>query len=1028
MMRHLSEQKMRILFVICVLWISLISCGIAYSQVNELVEKNLEETMRNPWTPGTDHLSFIQNWLILGSIPISAIDEIDKDFLADSDGEANVRPTEGQRVKIAGSEMKWTPVKCKDVVDLLKMFQGGRTTNAAAYAYTTINRKQAGKIYLALGSDDGLKVWFNGKMVHRVASIRALVLDNDMLALDANAGENHLLLKIQQGGGGWEFAARMLENPNELNNITGNIEFSLKDINPKDKTLTVFSVGPLVQTQLKQAIQMEVYTIGGNTVVNKTFACGESVILNYGGWPDGVCEFRFTYKDIRGATAIKYDSWYKGDILAAARQIVESAPANDIKTPEAATHRMLAEMILDRLGQNLQNPDPSRLSALHSPLMEFAEIKTNKQIHPGGFVRLAYIDDIDDTPQFCRCYLPLNYDPSKKTPMVVSLHGYNGDNPAYINWWGADKRHNQVCDNKNVIYIEPHGRGNTGYLGIGDRDVLKCIEMAKHKFNVDEDKVYLMGFSMGGWGTWNVGTRHPELFAAIAPVYGGDDYHVYVSKDNIERMSDWEIFLNEKAVSTAQFESLLNMPILVAHGDQDQTVNVNLSRYLVRLLERWDYDVRYIEVPGKGHGELGLGDQTISWMLERKRNSSPRHVRVRAADLRTASAYWVKVTQRYNPAEFMIVDAESLDGNIIRIDSKNVCELSLTPAESLIDFSKPIQVFWNGKAVPVDNPQAKNIVLKAEDYKPLQLKKTPQLAGPISDCTNTPFMIVKGTISNDALMNKIIEQKAGIIAGSWKKAQKYEPRVKKDIDVTEDDLNKYSLFLLGGPEDNKISKLVFERIPFKIKSDEITIDGRSFNAKDAVLQAVYPNPYNAERYIVVVAGTSAAGLAFFDSRCTNLFECDFYIADKTIPMAGIKNEKIMVAAGFFNNNWKIDETLLTVGDENSRSKCPYLVVSDDLSTKTVGFAESSMDLMKAYVGTYQTAADYQVRIFFENDKLMAFQTYTDRPDELQAISESEFYFGEISGSVSFKKDGPANDCTLTLHYQNGQEITADKIK
>ena len=48
---------------------------------------------------------------------------------------------------------------------------------------------------------------------------------------------------------------------------------------------------------------------------------------------------------------------------------------------------------------------------------------------------------------------------------------------------------------------------------------------ARKLFSVDDNRVYLTGESMGGWGTWNVATRHPELFAAIAPVFGGVDYH-----------------------------------------------------------------------------------------------------------------------------------------------------------------------------------------------------------------------------------------------------------------------------------------------------------------------------------------------------------------------------------------------------------------------------------------------------------------------------------------------------------------------
>jgi hypothetical protein len=67
---------------------------------------------------------------------------------------------------------------------------------------------------------------------------------------------------------------------------------------------------------------------------------------------------------------------------------------------------MLADMIKSKLNGNLQDPDSSKFILLHSPLLEFAELKANKQIHAGGFVRLAYVDDINGTPQFCRSYLP----------------------------------------------------------------------------------------------------------------------------------------------------------------------------------------------------------------------------------------------------------------------------------------------------------------------------------------------------------------------------------------------------------------------------------------------------------------------------------------------------------------------------------------------------------------------------------------------------------------------------------------------
>ena len=940
-------------------------------------------------------------------------------------------PVEGQGMKMLGNEMKWKAFKCKDIVDLQKFYQGGRTEDAVAYAYTKISRKEAGKVHLSIGSDDGIKVWLNGKMIHRVLSQRALALDEDGLEGNMNAGDNHLLVKIQQSKGGWGFAVRMLENSDQFDFITGNIIFSLTPGDLKEKTLTVISNGNLDQTIFKQLIHMEVYSAGGKTVTTKTFACNEPVVLNYQSWPDGVFEFRFTYKDIRGTTSVKYTSWYKGDILAAARKVVQSAPGKNVRTPEASTYRMLADMILNRLGGKLDNPDSAKLNALHSPLMEFAEIKANKQIRAGGFVRLAYIDDIDNTPQFCRCYLPLNYDPAKKWPLVVYLHGYNQDNPEYINWWSVDKRHDPSTDKHGVIFIEPHGRGNTQYLGIGDRDVLKCIEMAKQKFNVNDDQVYLTGSSMGGFGTWNVATRHPELFAAIAPIYGGSDYHVNVSPDNIKKMSSWEIFLIDKSSSTSQLESLVNIPILVSHGDQDQSVDVNLSRYLVRMLQRWDYDVRYIEVPGKGHEELGLWDRIIPWMLEHKRNASPRLVRVRAADIRTAAAYWVKVTQKENPYEFIVVDAEALEGNIIRIDSKNVSEVSLTPDKRLVDFTKPVRVVWNGKATVVNMLPSKKITLRNNGYAPLAGCKNPCLAGPIADFQNTPFLLVVGTVSRDTLMNKVIRQKAETMVNNWKGYQKYEPRVKNDIDVTEAEMKTYSLFLLGGPEENKVSKMVFDKIPFRITSGEIIVDGKSFKANDAVISSIYPNPYNHERYVNVVAATSGAGLSFFDpNQGGDLSQYDFYITDGKIPnySAGAKNEKIMLASGFFNENWKIDDSFLNRGDEQLRAKCGYTMVNSDLTTTIVSTVKPSDEFLKSIIGTYQINNGPQVRIFIADGILKIAQGPNDQfTAVMNATSENEFYVREANVFLTFRKDEKGNDYIMN-GVQNGQEFTSQKLK
>jgi predicted peptidase len=82
----------------------------------------------------------------------------------------------------------------------------------------------------------------------------------------------------------------------------------------------------------------------------------------------------------------------------------------------------------------------------------------------------------------------------------------------------------------------------------------------------------LKGEFYGGGGTWNVGTRHPELFAAIAPVYGGWDYHTEMKEEQIAKLSDRDRFNNERSSSFVQADALLTTPIFVLHGDIDKSV------------------------------------------------------------------------------------------------------------------------------------------------------------------------------------------------------------------------------------------------------------------------------------------------------------------------------------------------------------------------------------------------------------------------------------------------------------------------
>ena len=72
----------------------------------------------------------------------------------------------------------------------------------------------------------------------------------------------------------------------------------------------------------------------------------------------------------------------------------------------------------------------------------------------------------------------------------------------------------------SMIQIGPFGRGDLWYKGLGEQDVLESLEIARNIFNIDNDRISLCGFSMGAIGTFGLGLKYPDLWAACVPVCG----------------------------------------------------------------------------------------------------------------------------------------------------------------------------------------------------------------------------------------------------------------------------------------------------------------------------------------------------------------------------------------------------------------------------------------------------------------------------------------------------------------------------
>jgi dienelactone hydrolase len=978
------------------------------SRSQDTPASRFKDEYRMPWTRGST--DFIRRWTVAG--PIAC--KLDEDCVG---GEAGLTPGADQQLKLAsGGTVAWRGNSTWS--DYGSIGGEGSTDNAVGYAFALIERAQPGKATLSLGSSGPLRAWLNGSPVFKYDGERSVAQDNDQVAVDLKAGQNLLLIKVPAAA---TFVVRVLES--------GAITARAEEINPS--LLEASNSGFTVLTDVSEArrsaprVKIEVIRPGGSAVFSGEAARGERLRLDASAWPEGPYEVRFVTPNAQGRLFSTHLPWYKGDSLAKARELAAEAakadgPGADKSSAEGLTLKMLAKMVDDRLGKKVAEASGNPWASIHSPLMEFDELMLERQgktgrVRPHGFLRLAWIDETDGTPQFCRAYLPGAYDAAKKWPLVLQLHGFNPANPEYWDWWSADNRggsNTQPLKHAGVIYIEPHGRGNVQYLSFGDADVMRCLSEARQRLSVDENRTYLTGDSMGGWGTWNVATRHPEVFAAIAPIFGGVDYHSTMDEALAKTLTPAERFINEKQSSWALADALIHTPIFVHHGDADQAVNVEWSRWGVRLLQRWGYDIRYREYPGKVHEALqdNNGTMNFDWFLEHERNPAPRQVRIRSAELRNASAYWISVQAAARPLEFMRVDAEVVDRNTIRLDTDNVADLLLAPPAAIIDGSQPVVVVWNGERQQRRMAQGKLRLTRA-DHKPAALHKTPALPGASNDFFNTPFALVVGTTAKDAALQALIENKAQGFVRAWKDWQKFEPRVFKDTEISEAEVAKYSLLLIGGADANAITARLAPKLPLKVSTDRVVIDGKAFPVRDAAVSLLYPNPRNAARYVWVFASTSGAGMQFASPTPFRTYEWDYVIDDGHVPAPrqNLPMERTSVVSGKFDQNWRFDAAYLQMGDAEARAKGRKLA-------KPGKQLKLPAELLEGYAGTYRLPNGRSVVLTRKGDILLG----KAGPDELDFVplDENTFYGEEFNVWVTFDRDA-SGKVTGFSGYQPG---------
>jgi predicted peptidase len=224
-----------------------------------------------------------------------------------------------------------------------------------------------------------------------------------------------------------------------------------------------------------------------------------------------------------------------------------------------------------------------------------------------------------------RVFVPKNRNPKKKLPVMLFLHGngVNGtDNERQVQ--GIDQIVYKNPNLFNFIIVFPQARPNTIWIGDQTTQALKALDQTVEEFNGDAKRLYLSGFSMGGYGTWTTAAVHQNKFAALVPVAGGivPPFQIPALLKNTFPPEIVAI-LDSPNPYNALAKRIENTPVWLSHGSNDEAVPVTESRKISEALKKnGNKNVFYIEYANTNHNGVFLKAFTepkfYKWLAKQK--------------------------------------------------------------------------------------------------------------------------------------------------------------------------------------------------------------------------------------------------------------------------------------------------------------------------------------------------------------------------------------------------------------------------
>jgi pimeloyl-ACP methyl ester carboxylesterase len=462
--------------------------------------------------------------------------------------------------------------------------------------------------------------------------------------------------------------------------------------------------------------------------------------------------------------------------------------------------------------------------------------------------------------------------------------------------------------------VQLYGRYCCANKFAGEIDLFECLDSLKRQYPIDENRILNIGFSMGGAACWQFATHYPDVWAAASPGAGFSETREFLHNFQNETVQPawYEKKLWHWYDCTDYAENLFNCPTIAYSGELDgqkQSADI-MEKYMAEQglkLER-------IIGPNTKHAyeknaKIEL-DKRLDEILAKGRDPVPAKIRFTTWTLRYNRMYWVTIDGMNKHWDRARVEAE-IAGNAITAKTQNVAALTIHfPAgQSPFKANDQVSIDLDGThfTVPTaaDGSLTFHWVGKDVPAVAAPLAKVHGLQGPIDDAFMDSFLIVQptGTATN---------AKAGAWAAAeckhaidhWRKQFRGEARVKNDTDITDADIADHNIVLFGDPSSNKVLARIADKLPIKWSAGEIAIGSEKFPADHHALIAIYPNPLNPKRYVVLNSGFTFREYDYLNNARQIPKLPDYAVVDVDVPVNS-RTPGGIVQAGFFGEHWEL---------------------------------------------------------------------------------------------------------------------------